>query len=86
MPYLGDVKCLDQHHPAGHNNHDERDDVHGAQDVENNVAWASQRLRSETHDEELRCNERGMVSWNISWVLTEEDVVDVRKVRVGRKD
>ena len=44
IPYLGDHKRLDQHHPTGDDDHDEGDDGHDSQDAKHHVAWTGQFL------------------------------------------
>ena len=46
---LGNNECLDNHHPACSNNGQEGDDVHYADGIEYDEAWASQRFVEELH-------------------------------------
>jgi len=46
---FGDVECLDQHGEACCGDSDQGDYVYGADDIEDDVAWASQGLLKERH-------------------------------------
>jgi hypothetical protein len=48
---VGDVggKGIDQHHDAGRHDGQQSNDVHGAQDVEDNIARAGQAFAGERH-------------------------------------
>lgn len=46
---LGDNECLDEHDPTGSNNSQEGDDVHYADGIKYDEAWAGQRSVEERH-------------------------------------
>lgn len=46
---FGDYECFDEHGEGGDNDGEEADDVHGADYVEDDVAWASQWFLKERH-------------------------------------
>lgn len=46
---FGDDKSLDEHGEAGDDDGEEADDVQGADDIKDDVAWTSQRFLKERH-------------------------------------
>ncbi len=73
---FGDDEGLDEHGEAGNDDGKEADNVHGADDVKDDVTWTCQRFLEERHLECLGFAERVVCSEDFPFVL---DILDAQQ-------